>query len=124
MKVEKFNEAMNVEADQQEATLQVRLREVEKIEERIDALRDPISLEEQICAFQRQCDSLERLRTQHEEETLSRKAMIQQEIQDAIFAVEEFHTFVAQKLEELEAYATAKRNSVPKTIPSLENTLG
>jgi hypothetical protein len=112
---------INVEGDHQEATLQVRLREVEKIEEQIDVLRDPISLEEQICAFQRQCDSLERLRSQHQEETLTRKAMIQQEIQEAILAVEEFHSFVARKLQELENYSTTQRNNLPKTIPSLDN---
>ncbi len=112
MKLSKLDEVLATEVEQQEATLSVRLREVESIDLKIESLSDPASLEEQICAYQRQCDTLERLRSRHEEETTSQKNSIHLEIQDAIVAVEEHNRFVTEKLEELKAYADGKKNSV------------
>ena len=103
---------MTTESEQQEATLSVRLREVESIELKIESLSDPASLEEQICAYQRQCDTLERLRTRHEEETMTQKNSIHQEIQQAMIAVEEHNRFVAKQLQELTTYAEGKKKSV------------
>ena len=114
MKLMKTEETFENERELQEATLKVRLHEVETIEFKIDSLRDPASLEEQMCALQRQCDSLERLRNRHEEETVSQKVAIQQEIQVAILAVEEYNRFVCHKLKDLKSYAEDQKNCVSK----------
>ena len=115
-KLYKLEETLDTEYDQQEATLQVRLREVESIELNMESLRDPASLEEQICAYQRQCDTLERLRTKHQEEILSSKHSIQQEIQEALVAVNDYNLFVKEKLQELTLYADNQKKNV-KTLP-------
>ena len=114
LKLVKTDETFETERDLQEATLNVRLHEVETIELKIESLRDPASLEEQMCALQRQCDSLERLRNRHQEETVSQKFAIQQEIQEAILAVEEYNRFVHNKLNELKSHADDRKKSVRK----------
>jgi hypothetical protein len=114
MKLVKSEETYENERELQEATLHVRLKEVESVELKIESLRDPASLEEQMCALQRQCDSLERLRNRHQEETVSQKMAIQQEIQEAILAVEEYNRFVYTKLNELQSHADAQKKSVRK----------
>ena len=112
MKLVKTEETFETERELQEATLNVRLHEVETIELKIESLRDPASLEEQMCALQRQCDSLERLKKRHHEETVTQKFAIQQEIEEAILAVEEYNRFVGNKLNELKCYAEHQTNSV------------
>lgn len=118
----KCEETLNKEREQQDAALAVRLREVTSIEEKIESLRDPAALEEQITRFQRQCTQLEALRMKHEEENVAQKKAVQKEINDALQAVEEHNVHVHKKLAELQQYVLKKKASLRKvTVPASVN---
>lgn len=111
-KLTKLEETTETERESQEATLKVRLSEVTSIEARMEALRDAASIEEQIFAHQRQCDQLESLQRQEYEDTVSNKRAIQDEIQNALNAIEEYNMFVSTTLKDLNEYAVEKKRDL------------
>lgn len=104
-----MEETLETEGEQQEATLQVRLSAVESMETKIESLRDPASLEEQICAYQSQCDQLESLNRKHQEDTVANKRAIQDEIETALAAMDDYNRHVTAKLQELQEYAVQQK---------------
>ena len=113
---------LNKEREQNEAALAVRLREVASIEEKVESLRDPAALEEQITRFQRQCTQLEALRMKHEEENVAQKKAVQNEINAALQSVEEHNIYVQKKFAELQQYILRKKASLRKvTVPASLN---
>jgi SMC interacting uncharacterized protein involved in chromosome segregation len=121
-KKQKCEETLHKEREQQEAALAIRRREVTSIEEKIESLRDPAALEEQITRFQRQCTQLEALRMKHEEENVAQKRAVQKEINEALRAVEEHHIYVQKKFSELRQYVLKKKASLSKvTVPANVN---
>jgi hypothetical protein len=118
----KCEETLNKEREQQDAALAVRLREVTSIEEKVESLRDPAALEEQITRFQRQCTQLEALRMKHEEENVAQKKAVQDEINAALQSVEDHKAYVEKKFAELQQYVLKKRASLRKvTVPASLN---
>jgi len=118
----KCEETLNKEREQLEAALAVRLREVTSIEEKVESLRDPAALEEQIASFQRQCTQLEALRMKHEEENVAQKKAVQNEINAALKSVEEHNIYVQKKFAELQQYILKKKASLRKvTVPANVN---
>jgi SMC interacting uncharacterized protein involved in chromosome segregation len=111
-KLANLEETLETETEQQEATLQVRLREVESMNVQMDSLRDPASLEEQICAYQRQCDQLEALNRKHQEDTVANKRAIKEEIETALDAIQEYNVHVTAKLQELQDYTMQQKKSL------------
>lgn len=100
----------------------VRLREVKSIEEKVESLRDPAALEEQITRFQRQCTQLEALRMKHEEENVAQKRAVQNEINAALRAVEEHNAYVQKKFAELQQYVLKKKAGLGKvSVPASVN---
>jgi hypothetical protein len=121
-KKQKCEETLHKEREQQEAALAIRRREVTSIEEKIESLRDPAALEEQITRFQRQCTRLEALRMKHEEENVAQKRAVQKEINEALRAVEEHNIYVQKKFAELQQYVLKKKASLRKvTVPASVN---
>jgi DNA gyrase/topoisomerase IV subunit A len=118
----KCEETLNREREQQEAALAIRLREVTAVENKVEALRDPAALEEQITRFQRQCVQLEALRMKHEEENIAQKKAVQSEINAALQSVADYKVYVQKKLAEVQQYVLKKKASLGKvTVPSSVN---
>jgi uncharacterized membrane-anchored protein YjiN (DUF445 family) len=118
----KCEEILNREREQQEAALAIRLREVTAVENKVEALRDPAALEEQITRFQRQCVQLEALRMKHEVENLAQKRAVQNEINAALQSVMEHKVHVQKKLAQVQQYVLKKKASLGKvTVPSSVN---
>jgi len=109
-KIDKCEETMEAEREAQDAKLGVRVREVESIEMKVTSLRDPVALEEQITQFERQCDELEAMRQQHEEDNVSRKKAICEEIDTAILEMREYDNFCLDKIKEVQEYRKHKRS--------------
>lgn len=93
-----------MEKEQNESALSVRVREANELQTKIEELRDPAAVEEQMAKLSRQCTSLEAMRLVHEEETLSTKRAVQEEINAALDAISAHESYVDQKLNELEVY--------------------
>lgn len=104
----KCEETLEAEKEQQDATLAVREGEVCAIEEKIESLRDPAALEEQMIRYQRQLDQLEALNRKHQEENLLMKQAVQKEINAAIQAIIAHNVDVKKKFADLKAYASEK----------------
>lgn len=118
----KCEETLNREREQQEAALAIRLREVTAVENKVEALRDPAALEEQITRFQRQCIQLEALRMKHEEENISQKKAVQSEINAALQSVADYKVYVQKKIAEVQQYVLKKKASLGTvTVPSSVN---
>lgn len=111
-KLEKVQETTETEREEQDATLQVRQKEVQSLQSKIDAIRNPAALEQQIFESQRQYDKLESLHRQHIQDTIVRKQELENEIQTALNAVQDFNQYVEDRLQELNQYAQEKRQSL------------
>eukprot|EP00547_Thalassionema_nitzschioides_P005759 CAMPEP_0194219582 /NCGR_PEP_ID=MMETSP0156-20130528/26330_1 /TAXON_ID=33649 /ORGANISM="Thalassionema nitzschioides, Strain L26-B" /LENGTH=621 /DNA_ID=CAMNT_0038949315 /DNA_START=186 /DNA_END=2051 /DNA_ORIENTATION=+ len=111
-KLEKVQETSETEREQQDATLQVRLNEVESLQSKIDALQNPAAVEQQIFESQRQYDKLEALHRKHIQDTIVRKQELQNDIQTALDAVHDFHRHVEERLQEIKQYAQEKKQSL------------
>lgn len=107
-KIAKREEILKSEKEQNDAALSVRTREVKAIEEKIDELRDPAAIEEQIAKIQRQCTTLEALQLKHQEETVSAKRAVQEEINAALDEMSRYDEQVQMKLNELKQYKLEK----------------
>lgn len=108
----KCEENMERERDQAEAVLAVRMREVGAIESKIVSLRDPVALEEQIARYQRQCIQLEALQLKHQEENISQKKAVHNEINFALRAIEEHNNYVRERFESMKQYAIDQRTTL------------
>jgi plasmid stabilization system protein ParE len=110
---------MEREREQQEAALAVRLREVDAIESKIESLRDPAALEEQIARYQRQCTQLEALQMKHQEENVSQKKAVQDEINAALRAITEHNDYVRKQFAELQQYVLRKKAALGRVVAPL-----
>ena len=113
-KIDKYEELMEAEQEAQNAKLGVRTREVEALEAKVAALRDPVALEEQMAMFERQCAELEAMRQKYVEENIARKKAVCDEINQAISAMEDYEQYCAQKIAEVTEYKRMKRASYGK----------
>mmetsp|Transcript_12860 Transcript_12860/g.19539 ORF Transcript_12860/g.19539 Transcript_12860/m.19539 type:complete len:219 (+) Transcript_12860:1-657(+) len=104
----KSDETLNREKETQEASLAIRLREVEKMERTIADIRDPVAVEEAIARYESQCVELEALRRRHQEEYLSTKKAVKNEINHALTKFLEHKEYQETKVTELELYAVTK----------------
>lgn len=120
-KVAKLEELLENEQSQNEAALSVRLREASVIEEKIETLRDPVTLEERIAVVQRQCTTLEALQLKHQEETISTKKAVQDEISECLIAMAKYEDHIESKFGELHNYKLDKLTTltaIPMRKPS------
>jgi SMC interacting uncharacterized protein involved in chromosome segregation len=108
-KIDKCEDMIEAERETQEGKLGVRTREAESMETKVASLRDPVALEEQMTQFERQCAELEAMRQQYEEESLSRKKAVCNEIDQACVAMQEYDQFCLQKIDEVYQYRKVKR---------------
>ena len=107
-KVDKCKDTLQNEQETHNAKLGVRQREVDAIEGKVAARRDPVALEEQIAAYERQCAEHEALRIQHDEDNVSRKIAVQEEIEQAIQLMKDHEDFLRRKRQEVSDYWASK----------------
>lgn len=77
-------------------TLAVRQTELEKVEYKLNALHNPVTLEEQMAAYEEQCSDLERMRIRYKEENITKKKVVLAEIHGACEAMNKHDKFVAE----------------------------
>ncbi len=93
-------ETLYNELQMNEAKCSVRLREVESLEARIAALRDPGIFEGKTALFESQCTKLEALRLQNRVSSIALISKILKEIDDASSAIDKFEFFFSVKAKE------------------------
>ena len=103
------------EAEKQssDSKLQVRLGEVDSLEQMVASLRDPLSLEEQMAHYERQCASLETLKITDEKENARRVKEIAVELDHAISAMKTFEHDCISVASSIEKY---RHDSFCRTI--------
>ena len=113
-RIDKCEGTMKAEREAHDAKLGVRIRELESIETKVSSLRDPVALEEQMARFEQQCAELEALRQQHEEDNVTRKAAVCEEVDRALSAMHEYDEFCVDKISEIQQYKESKRSAYGK----------
>ena len=98
------------EREAQDAKLAVRQREAESMEARVAFLRDPVALEEQVAQFERQYAELEALRMKYEEDNVSRKRAVCEEIEKACLQMKRYDDYCLKKCRGSAVSKTKTRN--------------
>jgi kinetochore protein NDC80 len=111
-KKSKSEQSLESEEQAFAAKLAVRQREVETMENKVASLRDPVALEEQMAAYERQCTELEALRVQHQEENIAKKKAVVEEINAACTLMEEHTQHLRGKFQELDEYWKKKEEQM------------
>jgi len=124
-KITKCEEILERENEAHVAKLAVRQREVDAVETKVAALRDPVALEEQIARFGRQVSDLEVVKAKNKEDNISKKESVAAEIGKIYLMQKEEEERMVQKIEELKNYWGEKlgqvgKISVPSNIPLVE----
>ena len=115
-KTAKCEKTLDSEQETHNAKFAVRQREVEAMEAKVAARRDPIALEEQMAAYERQCAELEALRLEHQEENVARKKAVQDEIQQTCQLMVEHDAYFQHKLQELDEYWESKESTIKDVV--------
>lgn len=117
--LEKSSKCMKtLESDQEmhNAKIGVRQRELDAMEAKVATRRDPVALEEQMAAYERQCTELEALRAQHEEENIATLVAVQEEIDQACHLMMQHEDFFRKKLKELDDYWQEKEAKMARVV--------
>jgi kinetochore protein NDC80 len=118
-KVMKYDQTLESERKTQDATVAVREREVESIETKIASLQDPVALEEQMAAYERQCAELQALRLEREENNMAQKRAVLIDINSACQIITDHDAYLENKITELKQYSEERtRGIVGVVIPS------
>ena len=112
----KRDETTQQEQKAHSAKLAVRQREVDAMKEKVDTLRNPVALEEQMAGFERQCAELEALQIMHQEENVDKKQRALKAISDAFSMMEEHENYVQRKSSEVKDHWAQKKASICKII--------
>jgi kinetochore protein NDC80 len=108
----KCEQTLESERDSFSGSVTVRQRELDSMERKISSLRDPIALEEQMAAYERQCAELESLRIEHQEENIAKKKAVTAEIYAACKAMNEHDEKFKQAVTQADEYWMVKRDEV------------
>jgi len=95
-----------------ESTHVTKMEELKSVEDKIDALRNPVALEASVSRCMRQCSELEAQRKRNQDENLMRKHAVLTEINDAMRICSEYREYQHKTLKNLKGYITAY--DVPK----------
>jgi SMC interacting uncharacterized protein involved in chromosome segregation len=114
----KLQEALENERQTQEAKLAVRLRELETLESSVGSMNDPVGLEGQLARNERQVAEMESLRLEKQQENLSDKKAVEDEIAGACHAIMENETFMKAKGAEVNQYWLMKKTMCTDTVKS------
>ncbi len=121
-KTAKCEKTMEDEEETHKAKLAVRQREVDAMESKVASRRDPIALEEQIAAFQRQCAELEALQLEYQVESACQVKALQDEIDRSAKLMMENENYWQSKMKEVGDYWSEKVTNVARVkVPELSN---
>jgi kinetochore protein NDC80 len=115
-KTDKVLSVLEQETQTHRAKLEVRLNETRRLEDKISRLQDPVALETQQAAYERQCAELEAMRARHEKENVERIKKVEDEIVAAVDMMIQHDAFVAAKLRELHEYNQSKLSAAPVLV--------
>ena len=116
-RMDKCEDTLTGEREAQDAKLAVRQREAESMETRVASLRDPVALEEQMAQYERQCAELEALRMKYDEDNVSRKEAVCDEIQKACEEMQLYDEYCMEKIQEVQQYRKKKKGQYGKLKP-------
>jgi SMC interacting uncharacterized protein involved in chromosome segregation len=121
-KTAKCEKTMEDEEETHKAKLAVRQREVDAMESKVASRRDPIALEEQIAAFQRQCAELEALQLEYQVESACQVKALQDEIDRSTKLMMENEIYWQSKIKEVGDYWSEKVKNVSHVkVPGISN---
>ena len=103
-KASKCAKALEQDQSTHHAKLMVRQREAEALENKIVSRLDPVALEEQIAAYERQCTELETMIVEHEQQGIAERSAVHAEISQACELMLEHEEHFRYKLSELSDY--------------------
>jgi SMC interacting uncharacterized protein involved in chromosome segregation len=103
-KMSKSEQTLEADRKTHDSVLAVRKRDVESTENKIASLQDPVALEEQMAAYERQCSELEALRREREENNMSQKRAVIMEINNACQLMEEHDIYFVKQIAEVKQY--------------------
>ncbi|KAL7556934.1 hypothetical protein ACA910_005286 [Epithemia clementina (nom. ined.)] len=115
--LEKKAETLQHEHDAYKAKLAVRQREVDAMEQKVEALRDPMALEEQIASLERQCAELEALQMTHQDENINLKQSALRAIADGCNMMEEHEVFVRRASAKVKDFWAQQKATLRKIAP-------
>ena len=121
-KTAKYEKTMEDEEETHKAKLAVRQREVDAMESKVASRRDPIALEEQIAAYQRQCAELEALQVEYQAESACQLKALQDEIDRSAKLMMENENYWQTTMKEVGDYWSEKvANVVHVKVPETRN---
>jgi kinetochore protein NDC80 len=115
-KVLKYEQTLESERKTQDATVAVREREVESIETKIASLQDPVALEEQMAAYERQCAELQALRLEREENNMAQKRAVLIDINHSCQIMAEHDAYLEKQISELKQYSEERTRGIGKVV--------
>jgi len=98
------NERLERGKKENESVHTTKLQEVKLVQEKINALQDPVNLEATITKCQKQCTELEALRQKHQDENIAHKQAVLMEINNALYACAEYKEYQEKIPKEVEGY--------------------
>jgi hypothetical protein len=118
-------QAIETERKSHEAKSSIRKREVEGMESKIESMHNPVSLEEQMAAYHRQCADLEALRMEHQDENVAKREAVLKQIDSACKLMADHDAFFRQRVINVKQYWQQKISETGKIIlPPNINTIG
>ena len=109
-----MEENIETERTQQEATLQVRLTQIQDLQQH----HDMAAVEQQIVALTHQIRQLEALSRQYSEEHVEHKRTVQDEVEQALQEIANFERHVQKTFDDLERYAQHTKQRLVVTVTS------
>jgi methylmalonyl-CoA mutase N-terminal domain/subunit len=109
-----LEENIETERTQQEATLQVRLTQIQDLQQH----HDMAAVEQQIVALTHQCRQLEALSLQYSGEHVAHKRSVQDEVEHALQEIANFERHVQNTFDDLERYALHTKQGLVVTVTS------
>lgn len=100
----KCDQTLESEEETHRAKMTIRQREVENMEAKSKSLQNPVALEEQMAAYDRQCSELEALRQERYEEGVAKYQAVLDEVSKACQAMADHDAYMQQRVSDLHAF--------------------
>ena len=97
------------EKEENEARLVMRQKEVEALEEKVEALRDPSAVETVMSKYHSQINDLNALSKKHQEENLARKHAVLAKFNDVLRVCYEYKLYTEKELCSLQKYLKSRQ---------------
>ena len=116
-KTAKLQAVLGKETETHQAKLAVHQKEISALEGKVGSLQDPVALENQVAAYERQCSELEALRAKYVQDNVERRARVEQEIGESVDLMIEHDAWVQSQIKGVDDYVQAKVASAETLQP-------